>query len=370
MTRDPGTYILSSAVVFEDSGAHAGTVVAGWGGDNTQQHYRGGIAFLDAVSGRLLKRVYVVPDAEYAQGYAGGSVWDTGAVDPGSRSFFIGTGNPEAQGPQSPYTDALLKFDLDRRSPHFGELEATYEGTPETGPSVVGQVSQPVCSTVPQGVVPYPVNSVPCAHGDFDFGASPNLYRDRNGRLVIADLQKAGVFHAALAASMNPDWQQTVAAGCFACNASSGAFENGEIFSVNSLPGRLVALDGTTGAVAWIEPVTDALHYQSTSVADGVVYVYDGEVLHLFAAASGLPLAAEPLLTGVNSAGQSPADALGTSSSGIAIARHTVYVAGGEEIDALRLAQSSGPSGSKRPSTSRKPKHPATGSHRAPGFTG
>ena len=57
---------------------------------------------------------------------------------------------------------------------------------------------------------------------DLDFGASPNLFRDASGRLVLGDLQKAGVYHAVYTDQMTSAWQTTVSVPCFSCNATSG----------------------------------------------------------------------------------------------------------------------------------------------------
>ncbi len=346
-----GTYTLPSPVVFEDRAEGRGTVVAGIGGDSSQEHYRGAMAFLDAATGTLLKTTYVVPDAAYATGNSGGSIWDTGAVDPPTRTLYIGTGNPEAQGPQYPLTDALLKVDLDRRHGSFGDILASYPGTPDTYLSALASASQPVCDNAPHGV-PYPANSAVCLHQDFDFGASPNLFHGAHGELLVGDLQKAGIYHAAAANTMKGAWSTRLSAPCFPCNAASGAVLGDSVFTLGTPAGHLVSLNASAGSVNWLEPITDALDYHSTSAANGVVYAFDGQVLHAFDAATGDPLTAMPLPTTPNTPNPSElpspnessiasqpwiAGLAGISSSGVAIARHTVLVAGGHQLYALRL---------------------------------
>jgi hypothetical protein len=80
--------------------------------------------------------------------------------------------------------------------------------------------------------------------------------------------------------------------------------------------------------------VGDPFHYESVSVAGGVVYTIDGlGFLDAYRADNGLPLLKRLLLADAGS------DALptgGASSDGVAIARDTVYVEAGSHVIAYR----------------------------------
>jgi outer membrane protein assembly factor BamB len=78
-------------------------------------------------------------------------------------------------------------------------------------------------------------------------------------------------------------------------------------------------------------PVADGVHYQSTTVANGVVYTIDGNgFVDAFDASTGLPLLRRPVLT------DSGQPAVAVTSSGIAVARNTVYVAAGNALVAYQ----------------------------------
>ena len=77
-----------SEVVFD------GLVFVGFFGNaDAQEHERGGFALLDAATGELLKRTFVIGDADFA-GYAGAGVWCTPAFDRKARLAYVGTSNP------------------------------------------------------------------------------------------------------------------------------------------------------------------------------------------------------------------------------------------------------------------------------------
>ena len=91
--------------------------------------------------------------------------------------------------------------------------------------------------------------------------------------------------------------------------------------------GAMLSLAGDNGAVDWASPIADGTHYQSTSIAGGVVFTVDnvGNLL-AWEEGSGVPLLRRPV--------QADADepAVGLSSSGVAIASGMVIVAAGNDV--------------------------------------
>jgi outer membrane protein assembly factor BamB len=121
---------------------------------------------------------------------------------------------------------------------------------------------------------------------------------------------------------MAADWSTLVGLSCQACNAASAAYDGQAIYGAASPGATEYALDRSTGSALWQAPLGDGTHYQSTSVANGVVYTIDGNgFLDAFDAVSGSHLLQRPM------SGDTGSATGGLTSGGIAIADHTLFVA-------------------------------------------
>ena len=341
MTTKKFSAVFNAAPIYYD-----GMIFQGWLGVEGSGPTRGGYAILDAergcssrpevaclaptpggTGGAILERRWTISDKEYKKGYHGASVWCSAAVDPAEKYIYACGGNPHSEGKEARYANSLLKIDGDPRRATFGDVVDYYKGRPDQ--YVSGADRQAVCENFADETTVL-VWSVGCLMLDLDFGASPNLFRDGQGRLVLGDPQKAGVYHAVYADRMAPAWQATIAPPCFSCNATSGAYANGKVYTVGSPPGHLVALgakgDGE-GLPQWLYPLHDGIHYQSVSTANGVVYLVDGiGNLNMVDAATGAPLMRRPISLDVG------APSVDTASQGVSIARNRVFVANGNYI--------------------------------------
>jgi polyvinyl alcohol dehydrogenase (cytochrome) len=139
---------------------------------------------------------------------------------------------------------------------------------------------------------------------DDDFGATPNLFRDANGRLVLGAANKDGDYYALDPASGELLWHTDVVdpvpgVGGF---IGSPAVWDGKIFGGTAIgtPPYYHSLDGATGAVRW--QGIAAPTYAASSVANGVVLAgaLDG-LLKAFDAETGRLLWASPLLGPISS---------------------------------------------------------------------
>ena len=346
MTTKKFTAVFNASPVYFN-----GMIFQGWLGVEGSGPTRGGYAILDASrgcatsanvackerrsggdGGKLLETRWTISDKEYRKGYEGASVWCTAAFDPKEKHLYACGGNPHSEGKEARYANSLLKIDGDPRRPTFGDIVDHYKGRPDQ--YVAGADRQAVCDNFADETT-VAVWSAGCVMLDLDFGASPNLFRDSWGRLMVGDLQKAGVYHAAYADHMDPAWQTTVSVPCLACNATSGAYADGRIFTVGSPVGQLVSIGARgdqEGRPQWLYPTHDAIHYQSVSTANGVVYVIDSlGNLNIVAAETGQPLMRRPISVDV---GQPSPD---QASQGVSIARNLVYVANGNFIVAYGL---------------------------------
>jgi outer membrane protein assembly factor BamB len=140
---------------------------------------------------------------------------------------------------------------------------------------------------------------------------------------------------------MAPAWTQVVGGPCQACNAASPAFDGSAIDGVSTPGGTMFSHGRNTGAVNWLSPIADGLHYESISVADGVVYTLDNNgFLDAFDAATGSPLLRRQLTadTGTPTGG-------GLTSNGVAIAEHAVFVAATSTSSAAPSAGGAGGAG-------------------------
>jgi outer membrane protein assembly factor BamB len=344
---------------FIDAGPlyHDGMILQGFAGyEGNTEVSRGGFAVVDAgrecqtsavtvctnpvagaTGGSVLAHQHTIPDDLYAEGYRGASFWCTPSLDVDSGYAYGCGGNPHSEGREAPNANSLLKVDLDRSRPTFGTIVAHYKGNVDQ--YYPGIDKQPVCENFRDETTVL-VWSLGCFMLDLDFGGSPNLFRNAEGRLIIGDLQKSGVYHAAYADDMTGAWQAIVGVPCLSCNGTSGAVDGERIYTVGTPPSQLVGLDREGGALPhqWVTPILDIVHYQSVSTANGVVYVMDnGGFLNAVDAATGVPLLKRPLTLDT---GSSATDLGG--SAGVSIARNTVYAASGPFVVAYKAGGGGG----------------------------
>jgi polyvinyl alcohol dehydrogenase (cytochrome) len=322
--------INGSPVVFD------GLVVVGFFGNaDASEHERGGFVVLDAATGELLRKTFVIGDEDFEAGYAGAGIWSTPAVDPETGYAYAGTSNPHSPQREHPRSNSILKLDLDRDRETFGDIVASYKGVHDT--LVPGAADQPACALAPGVYYAYSFSAT-CLAFDLDFGASPNLFRDGAGRLRVGELQKAGVYHVVDAADLAPVSRTPVGALCFACNAASSAFSGGRAYVAAGPPGQMVAVDGDDGTPSWVAPIGAGFTYNPVTVANGVVWSVDAlGSLNAFDADTGAPVVKRRLR---DDTGVSMVEA--TTSSGIAVARNTLYVAATTFVLAYRPAASAG----------------------------
>jgi polyvinyl alcohol dehydrogenase (cytochrome) len=318
----PHSFVNASAAVYD------GKLIAGFSGYEADDHVRGGYTVFDAADGAVLAHRYTIDDTHFKNGEWGASVWATPAVDTATGALYVGTGNPSSRPKESPNADAILKIDVRGRPPTnhtFGDIVAVYHGNPDHYAGPLNQ--QPACQMAPD--VKYLSWSATCLQLDLDFGGSPNLFRGPDGGLLVGALQKAGVYHAAHADTMAPAWKTIIGGPGTAFNGDSTATDGHAIFAVGAPGGVMAALD-RAGGYQWASPLLDGIHYQSVSTANGVVYTVDGHGFLDAWTAGGVPLLKHPL------SGDAGDSAVNQGSSGVAIARGTVYVAVNQYLLALR----------------------------------
>ena len=290
----------------------------------------GGFVLVDAATGRLVKRTYTIDEKAVKEGYSGAGIWSTPAIDTKADLAYAGTSNPHSPQREHERANSLIKIDLRRKSKTFGEILDTYKGRPDS--YVEGGADQPACETAPD-VYYVPPFSATCVQLDLDFGASPSLFVDAAGNQRLGDLEKSGDYHVLNPKGMTQVWRKTVGVPCFACNAASPAAANGTVFTAAGPPGQLFALDGESGASKGAGVLTGPSTYNAVSVANGLVYAVDSAgFLNVYDAEAGM-MQLEKRELAVDT-GESMTSA--ATSSGVAIARGSLFVAATSHVIALR----------------------------------
>ena len=323
--RQTGADVYGSPVIFNGvlmAGVSGGS--AELGDDADRQAFQGSMNFLDANTGRVLKKTYTIhPPKHPNDNFAGAAIWSTPAVDTRGKVAFAGAGNPFKPKAEARHANSILKFDVNRKSRRFGQIIGSYKGVVDT---YFPQVSKLPCYDIPGNPPPYyPQGIGSCGQIDMDFGASPNLFRGPGGRLLVGEGQKSGVYHVIDAKTMKPVWTQIVGppssvGGIVGSTANDGQNVYGPI----TVPGYVWSLNAQRGGYRWFGPIMDGAHWgPPVTLANGVVYSVDfGGNLDAFDARNGTLLTKRPLALG----GGGPES---LSWGGVSVARDTVYAAVG-----------------------------------------
>lgn len=225
---------------------------------------RGSVVALDARRGKRLWKTYTVPP-----GHDGGAVWSTPSVDPRTRRVYVGTGNAYHP-PAAPMTDSMVALGS-RRGRIVDYFQATAN---DAWNGIEDSASAP----------------------DADFGSSPNLFALADGRKVVGQGQKSGLYWALDRKTMDPVWTSLTGPGSFQGGiVGSTAADGARIYGPNSATSQVWAI-GRDGSSAWTSSDATPLRYGAVSAANGVVYATDvGGFLTAREASTGLVLAKLPL---------------------------------------------------------------------------
>jgi outer membrane protein assembly factor BamB len=319
-----GTFINASPVVYEAGGRRILFVpLAGGSGDGA----RVPMYFLDADTGATVRRALTLSEADYDAGFGGTGIWSTAAYDPVTQHLYAGTADSDGHRRQHRYNNALLRIDAHPGRPTFGTVVASYSGTTEHADldALIGHPNNPLCAALGQLGIDVPTffdtsASVPCLELDFDFGGSPNLYRDDGGRLRVGALQKSGIYHSVDAGTMTGAWRFLVGPGGPFMDGSTAAVGDRDVY-VGATPNLVFGLGRDSGQLRWAGTTgVDVFSYQPLTLADGVLFgINDVGFLVGLDATSGAPR-----LHRLISADGGFQSCLGVG-AGVAVARGTVY---------------------------------------------
>jgi polyvinyl alcohol dehydrogenase (cytochrome) len=238
LSTEKGTDVYGSPVVWN------GMVFIGTSADQGDvSKARGTVVALDAATGALRWRTYTVPP-----GFDGAPVWSTPAIDTETGRLYVGTGNAYHE-PAADTTDAMMVLDA-ATGQILGHFQATAGDAFDAADSPAGP--------------------------DADFGASPNLFTGPDGRKLVGEGQKAGVYWALDRATMQPVWKTTVGGpGSLAGGiVGSTAYDGTRLYGPDSTASEIWALTGS-GELSWISVEPGPINFSPVAVANGVLYTTD-----------------------------------------------------------------------------------------------
>ena len=225
---------------------------------------RGAVVALDAATGKVIWRTYLIPDVSpqgknaagtQLWGPSGVSVWSSPTIDAKRRVLYVETGDNHSA-PATSTSDSVVAIALDS-----GEIVWSNQ-------VLSGDMGNGACFTVEKTNCPEP-------HGpDFDLASSPNLITLPNGKRVLTIGQKSGMMWG-----LDPDdrgrivWKVRVGKGGTLGGVQWGTATDGrtvyvavsDLTLINpiigeplvidpNMGGGLFALDAATGAQAWHAP--------------------------------------------------------------------------------------------------------------------
>jgi polyvinyl alcohol dehydrogenase (cytochrome) len=319
--EQPGSDTYGSPVVFRRTllvGISGGS--AELGDEADRYAFQGSMVFIDVRRGRTLRKTWTIhPPMQPDDEFAGAGIWTTPAVDRKAKVAFAGTANPFKPQAEHEYANAVLKYDVNRKSRTFGQIIGSYKGNVDE--YFPGLSSLP-CYDIPGNAPPYyPQGIGACGDIDLDFGAAPNLIEGEDGRKLVGNGQKSGVYHVFDAATMEPVSSEIVGPPTQVGGiVGSTAYDGENVYGPITVPGYVWSI-GAAGGYRWAAPVGDGLHWGNpVAVANGVVYTSDlGGFLDAYDARTGLLLGKHQLVPGKAT----------PSWGGVSIARHTIYATTG-----------------------------------------
>jgi polyvinyl alcohol dehydrogenase (cytochrome) len=237
LTDQPGSSEFGSPV-FLNGAVYIGTS----GPNNDDSRARGSLVSLDEASGALRWQTFTVPP-----GHDGAAVWSTPAIDTATGRLYVGTGNNYHE-PTTDTEDAIIAFDA-----ASGQMLGHFQATSNDSFAADNLTSGP----------------------DHDFGASPNLLSGPDGRALVGEGQKSGVYWALDRATMKPVWHTSVGPGGYLGGVlGSTAYDGRRVFGADTITGQVFAL-APDGTQQWQSADSGGVHLSPASVAHDVLYTVE-----------------------------------------------------------------------------------------------
>lgn len=318
-----GADAVSSPIIFDGLIFVGISGTAAEGDESDRLGFQGNFVLLDAHTGKMVKKTWTIPQNLWDEGYAGGAIWSTIAVDTQTKYAYVGTGNPFNYDSEHERTNAMIKVDLDRRRSTFGEVVGSYKGdVEEYFPGLDAAPCEPTT-----------VLGLECLRLDLDFGAQPQIFKDSDGNKIVGIGQKSGVYHAVEPKNMKSVWKSVVGVPSLVGGVvGTPAYDGENLYGPHTIGGYMWSLEKNAGMQRWISPFADAIHWGPPAThANGVVYSVDLKgMLVGMEASTGVQILNRPLLP-------ETAPDLPISWGGVSVARNTIYASIGVGLTSAGL---------------------------------
>ncbi|MFF0573912.1 outer membrane protein assembly factor BamB family protein [Streptosporangium saharense] len=309
--------------------------------------FRGHIDALNAETGEQVWRYYTVPEPKqngtWPNGVpryepSGAGVWSTPAIDPVTRTLYVGTGQ-NYTGSAGNY-DSVLALDITTGKARWTR-KMTDVDTWRIECSARTPEDRQYCPNLDEGTAL-----------DFDLGAAPNLFR-AGGRHLVGIGQKAGVYHVLDARTGKIVWQRQLSepmpSGGLSGIQWGTSFDGqrlyvstymgrpGTLFAINPADGHIIwktpnPADGcTTGGAAQYPAVCQLGHGPAVTTTPGLVWLgsMDGK-MRAYSARTGEVLWTYDTITEVQGVNGLPGRGGAVSGAGGAVVSHgMVYIHSG-----------------------------------------
>jgi outer membrane protein assembly factor BamB len=245
---------------------------------------RGEVRAIDLATGATTGSQYFVPE-----GQSGAGVWNSPALSPDGSALVVATGE-DSNDYNGPYNRAVVSLDpltLAIKSAH-------QEG--DTG-------------------------------GDLDFGTTPIVFHDSQGRTLVGANHKNGTFYTYALDNIaaGPVWSRAMGVRVGMMAAYDPTFGAGGTLFIVGSDARLYAVNPATGNNRW--PDVEANGRGNMALANGLMYLNDNGVLRILDEQDGHTLRA--IIP----------DEQGASNSGVAVAGGFIYWVSGSHLNAWSLPE-------------------------------
>jgi polyvinyl alcohol dehydrogenase (cytochrome) len=301
---DDNNALVTGSPVVADGIAYVGVSSTESGLPSTP-HFRGSVVAVDATTGQLLWKSYVVPE-----GYTGGAVWgSTPVIDPARGLLYVGTGQNYSVPPGVCQTPTQTGCTPPAADDDFDSIVAMNLATGQIAWADHTLTADTWSRSEPVGL-------------DYDFGSGPNLYTaeiDGHPRQLLGIGQKSGTYWAVDPGTGKVVWSTNIGPGGIDGGIQWGSAVDGSriyagIGDLFGTPYQITSASGVTttikgGSVAAIDAATGRIEWQVAdpqgapdigfiSTANGVVYVPSiaatGNNMYALDAADGSTLWAFP----------------------------------------------------------------------------